>query len=397
MRSAPDSKPPAPASKPRAPASKLPHVGTTIFTVMSRLAQQHGAINLSQGFPDFSPPPRLVELVTHHMQSGVNQYAPMPGWVPLRIAIAAKVLDLYGRRVDAESEVTVTSGATEAIFAVVQAVVHADDEVLLLEPAYDSYEPSVVLAGARAVRVPLARPAFGVDWDRVRDALTARTRLIIVNTPHNPSGAVFSRRDIDALADLAERHDLFVLGDEVYEHMVFDRVPHQSLLRHDALYRRSFVVSSFGKTYHATGWKVGYCVAPPELTVEFRKVHQFVQFAVAAPMQAAIADFLAENPAHHLELPAFYQRKRDHFAQLLAATRLRATPSAGTYFQLADYSAISDEPDTEFVRRLTIEAGVAAIPVSVFSTTRSSERLVRFCFAKHEATLDQAGERLCRL
>jgi methionine aminotransferase len=231
--------------------------------------------------------------------------------------------------------------------------------VLLLEPAYDSYEPSVALAGARALRVPLARPGFSVDWDRVRDALTARTRLIIVNTPHNPSGAVFSRQDVDALAELAERHDLFVLGDEVYEHMVFDGALHQSLLR--------------------------------------RKVHQFVQFAVTAPMQAAIADFLTENPAHHRELPAFYQRKRDHFLRLLAATRLRAVPSAGTYFQLADYSGVSDERDTEFVRRLTTETGVAAIPVSVFSTASSGERLVRFCFAKHDATLDEAGERLRRL
>jgi len=380
-----------------APTSKLPHVGTTIFTVMSRLAQQHGAIDLSQGFPDFSTPPRLVELVTHHMTAGVNQYAPMPGSLSLRSAIAAKVLDLYARRVDPESEVTVTSGATEAIFAAVQAVVHAGDDVLLLEPAYDSYEPSVALAGARALRVPLARPGFGVDWDKVRDALTARTRLVIVNTPHNPSGAVFSRQDVDVLADLAERYDLFVLGDEVYEHMVFDGALHQSLLRHDALYRRSFVVSSFGKTYHATGWKIGYCIAPPELTVEFRKVHQFVQFAVTAPMQDAIADFLTENPAHHRELPAFYQRKRDHFLRLLAATRLRAVPSAGTYFQLADYSSVSDERDTEFVRRLTTETGVAAIPVSVFSTASSSERLVRFCFAKHDATLDEAGERLRRL
>jgi methionine aminotransferase len=378
--------------------SKLPRVGTTIFTVMSRLAQQYGAINLSQGFPDFSPPARLVERVTHHMQAGLNQYAPMPGWLPLREAIAGKVRSLYGRSVQPESEITITSGATEAIFAAVHAVARAGDEVVLLEPAYDSYEPACELAGARVVRVALRRPDFSVDWNLVRDAMTARTRLIIVNSPHNPSGAAFGRADLDALAAIVAASGVFVLGDEVYEHMVFDGAAHASLLCHDALYARSFVVSSFGKTYHATGWKIGYCIAPAALTNEFRKVHQFVQFSVATPLQAAIADFLVECPRHHLELPAFYQQKRDYFLGILAQTRLAARPAAGTYFQLADYSAVSDRPDVEFVERLTVETGVAAIPVSVFCAgAPADERLIRFCFAKDTATLDAAGERLRKL
>ena len=380
-----------------APPSKLPNVGTTIFTVMSRLAAECGAINLSQGFPDFDPPPRLVDLVVQHMRSGRNQYAPMAGWPPLCEAIASKVEALYGRKVGASSEVTVTSGGTEALFCAVQAVVRPGDEVVLLEPAYDSYEPAIALAGGRALRIPLRPGDFGVDWDRVRAACGPRTRLVIVNSPHNPSGAVLGRGDLDALSDAVRPTPALVLSDEVYEHMVFDGCIHQSVLGHAELAERAFVVSSFGKTYHATGWKVGYCVAPAPLTAEFRKVHQFVQFAVATPMQAALADFLAECPAHHLELPAFYQAKRDHFCRILADTPLAFAPSAGTYFQLADYSAISDLGDVEFARWLTREIGVAAIPVSVFAENAPPARVVRFCFAKHEATLDAAGERLRRL
>jgi methionine aminotransferase len=376
---------------------KLPDVGTTIFTVMSRLAAEHGAINLSQGFPDFSPPPRLVERVSEHMRSGSNQYAPMPGLPALREAIAAQVMRLHRRRVSAETEITITAGGTEALFCAVQAVVHPGDEVILLDPSYDSYEPAVRLAGGVAVRVPLKRPGFEVDWNRVGGALGPRTRLIVVNTPHNPSGAVFRRADLDALAQLLERTQVLVLADEVYEHMVFDGRAHQSLLAHDSLAARGMVVSSFGKTYHATGWKIGYCIAPATLTVELRKVHQFVQFAVSTPMQAALADFMTETPGHALELAGFYQGKRDHFCALLRRTRFRCSPSAGTYFQLADYSAVSDEPDVEFARRLTIEHGVAAIPISVFSAPAPAERLVRFCFAKDEATLDAAGERLERI
>ncbi len=350
--------------------SKLPHVGTTIFTVMSRLASECGAINLSQGFPDFDPPARLVELVAEKMHAGVNQYAPMPGWPPLLEAIAAKVQRLYGRAIDPLAEVTVTSGATEALFSAVHAVVRPGDEVILLEPAYDSYGPAVELAGGRVVRAPLLRPGFRVDWQRVRGVLSPRTRLLIVNSPHNPTGAVFTPADLDALADLLTRPGLAA---------------------------RSFVVSSFGKTFHCTGWKVGYCVAPPALTTEFRKVHQFVQFAVASPLQAALAEFLVECPEHARELGAFYERKRDRFLALLARTPLRATPSVGTYFQLADYSAVSDLPDVEFARWMTRELGVASIPVSVFSSCPADERLVRFCFAKNDPTLDAAGERLSRL
>jgi methionine transaminase len=379
------------------PPSKLPHVGTTIFTVMSRLAAECGAINLSQGFPDFDPPSRLVELVVEHMRSGRNQYAPMTGWPALAEAIAHKAGALYGRAISPSAEVTVTSGGTEALFCAVQAVVRPGDEVILLEPAYDSYEPAVQLAGGRAVRVPLSWPDFAVDWDRVRGAFSPRTRLVVVNTPHNPTGSVLTSRDLEALADIVRSSPALVLSDEVYEHMLFDGRAHASLLTHPELAARSFVVSSFGKTYHATGWKVGYCIAPPDLTTEFRKVHQFVQFAVATPMQAGLADFLTECPGHHLDLPAFYQAKRDHFCRLLSATPLAFTPSAGTYFQLADYSAVSDLPDVEFARWLTREIGVAAIPVSVFSSNSVPARAVRFCFAKHEATLDAAGERLRRL
>ncbi len=377
--------------------SKLPRVGTTIFTVMSRLAAECGAINLSQGFPDFDPPARLVDLVAMHMRSGHNQYAPMAGWPALCEAIAGKVRDLYGREVSATDEVTVTSGGTEALFCAIQAVVRPGDEVILLEPAYDSYEPAVELAGGRAVRVPLQSPMFSVDWDRVADAVTPRTRLLVVNSPHNPSGAVWTGADLDALDIILGRTDAYVLSDEVYEHMVFDGREHASVLGREALAARSFVVSSFGKTYHATGWKVGYCVAPAALTAEFRKVHQFVQFAVATPIQAALADFLAECPTHHLGLSAFYQDKRDHFCRLLAQTPLSFEPTAGTYFQLAGYSAVSDSTDVEFARWLTREIGVAAIPVSVFSTHVSTARVVRFCFAKNESTLEAAGQRLRRL
>jgi methionine aminotransferase len=379
------------------PPSKLPSVGTTIFTVMSRLAQECGAINLSQGFPDFDPPRRLVDLVTEKMRTGINQYAPMAGWPALLEAICDMVRERYGRSLDAAAEVTVTSGATEALFCAVQAVVRAGDEVIVLEPAYDSYEPAIDLAGGRVVRVPLLRPGFRVDWGRVRDAITPRTRLIILNSPHNPTGTVFAPADLDALEDVLRDSRVLVLSDEVYEHVVFDGRQHQSMLTRPALADRSFVVSSFGKTCHCTGWKVGCCVAPPAMTAEFRKVHQFVQFAVAAPMQAALAQFLVECPEHVRELGAFYQRKRDRFLDLLTATPLRPVPTAGTYFQLADYSAASELPDVEFARALTREIGVAAIPISVFSAAPPRERVVRFCFAKNDATLDAAGERLSRL
>ncbi len=377
--------------------SKLPDVGTTIFTVMSRLAAEHDAINLSQGFPDFPAPAGLLDRVGHHLRAGHNQYAPMSGLPALREQIARKTLALYGRPVDPETEVTVTSGATEALFCAIEAVVQAGDEVLCLDPAYDSYDPAIRLAGGRAVHVPLRQPDFSVDWDRVRAAITPRTRLLILNSPHNPTGAVLSGADLAALTALVRDSRLLLLGDEVYEHIIFDGRRHESLLRYPELAERSLVVSSFGKTYHATGWKIGYCVAPAALTTEFRRVHQFVQFCVVTPMQWALADFLESDPGHYLGLPAFYQAKRDRFCALLAPSRFRFTPSAGTYFQLLDYGAITDEADVAYARRLTIEAGVACIPVSVFCAGPLARPLLRFCFAKDESTLQRAAEILCRL
>lgn len=388
---------PPPRGRPPRPASKLPEVGTTIFTVMTDLARQYGALNLSQGFPDFAVPAGLLERVSFHLAAGHNQYAPMAGVPALREAIAAKTLDLYGCRLDPDTEITVTSGATEALFSAIEALVGPGDEVLCFDPAYDSYDPAIRLAGGRAVHLPLRAPAFSVDWDRVRDALNDRTRLIILNTPHNPTGAVLSATDMETLASLVRDRDLWLLGDEVYEHIIFDGRRHESLLRWPELAQRSLTVSSFGKTYHATGWKIGYCAGPAPLMAEFRRVHQFVQFCVATPLQWALADFVASDPGHYLGLPDFYQAKRDRFCALLAGSRFRITPSAGTYFQLLDYAAISDEPDTEFARRLTLEAGIASIPVSVFCREPAATRLLRFCFAKDEATLEQAADILCRL
>ena len=382
---------------PFAVQSKLPDVGTTIFTVMSQLAADHGAINLSQGFPDFPAPAGLLDRVSHHLRAGHNQYAPMGGLPALREQIARKTLALYGRRVDPDSEITVTSGATEALFCAIEAVVQPGDEVLCLDPAYDSYDPAIRLAGGHAVHIPLQQPEFSVDWGRVQAAITPRTRLLILNSPHNPTGAVLSADDMAMLAELVRGTRLLLLGDEVYEHIIFDGRRHESLLRYPELAERSLVVSSFGKTYHATGWKIGYCVAPAALTREFRRVHQFVQFCVVTPMQWALADFLESDPAHYLDLPAFYQAKRDQFCALLAGSRFRFVPSAGTYFQLLDYSSITAEADVEYARRLTREAGVACIPVSVFCAEPLGTPRLRFCFAKDAATLERAAEILCRI
>ena len=378
-------------------ASKLPKVGTTIFTVMSQLAQQHQAVNLGQGFPDFEGPQALRDALAAAMNSGKNQYAPMTGVPRLREQIALKTERLYGRHVNPDTEVTVTSGATEALFAAIAAVVRPGDEVIVLDPCYDSYEPAIELQGARAVHVPLRLPDFAVDWQRVGDAVTPRTRLIMVNSPHNPSGAVFSAEDLEALAEITRQQDILVLSDEVYEHIVFDGSPHQSVLRHAELAERSFVVSSFGKTYHCTGWKVGYCVAPRALSAEFRKVHQYLTFCTFAPAQWAFADVLEADPQHYLDLPAFYQTKRDRFRELLAGSRFQLLPVGGAYFQLADYAAISDKDDLNFCEWLVREAGVAAIPVSAFCETAPEARLVRFCFAKSDDTLRAAAERLVRL
>ncbi|MBL8225743.1 MAG: aminotransferase class I/II-fold pyridoxal phosphate-dependent enzyme [Chromatiales bacterium] len=378
-------------------AGKLPDVGTTIFTVMSALAAEAGAINLSQGFPDFPPPAGLLDRVVHHLRAGHNQYAPMAGLPALREAIARKTLDLYGHVADPDDEVTVTSGATEALYCAIESLVGPGDEALCLDPAYDSYDPAIRLAGARPVHVPLAAPGFGIDWGRLRAAITKRTRLLILNTPHNPTGAVLSADDMANLAQLVAGTGIALIGDEVYEHMVYDGRRHESLLRYPALAARSLVVSSFGKTYHATGWKIGYCVGPRELMAGFRRVHQFVQFCVATPLQWALADFLQSDPAHHRELPAFYAARRDHFCARLEGSRFRVTPSAGTYFQLADYSAITDEDDVAFARRLTTQYKVAAIPVSVFCAAGPPRHLLRFCFAKELATLDRAADILCAI
>lgn len=375
--------------------TKLPKVGTTIFSVMSQLAAEHGAVNLGQGFPDFEVPRRLVDGLAEAMRAGHNQYAPMTGIPALREAIAEKTLRVYGHLPDADAEVTVTSGATEALFNAIHAVVRAGEEVIVFDPAYDSYEPAIELAGAVAVHVPLDPRSFAVDWDRVRDAITPKTRMLIVNSPHNPSGAMFGADDIAALTDLLRDTDIVLLSDEVYEHIVFDGARHESILRHPELRDRAFVVSSFGKTYHCTGWKLGYCIAPPALSAEFRKVHQYNVFCTFAPAQHAFASMLREAPEHDEQLGAFYQAKRDAFAAQLATTRLEALPVPGGYFQLVDYSAVSDLDDAAFSRWLTIEKGVAAIPLSPFyAQPPAGQRLARLCFAKNPATLDAAIARL---
>jgi len=376
------------------PPSKLPGVGTTIFTVMSRLAAEAGAINLGQGFPDFDPPERLRELVARHLESGHNQYAPMAGLPALCEAIAESAERRHGWHVDPASEVTVTAGGTEAIFAAIHAVVRAGEEVILLDPSYDSYGPAAELAGARVVRVPLSLADFGIDWQRLADAISPRTRLLVVNTPLNPAGAVLSASDWNRLADLLVGRECFLLSDEVYESLVFDGLRHAGVLGNPRLRDRAFAVFSFGKTYNATGWKVGYCIAAPSLTAEFRKVHQFLTFAVSTPVQHAIADFMREMPGFADELGPFYEARRDRFASLLEGSRFRLRPVHGTYFQLADYSAISGVPDVSFCEELTRRHGVAAIPLSPFCDEPPAARLVRFCFAKEDRTLEAAAAKL---
>jgi len=378
--------------------SKLPEVGTTIFTVMSGLAAEHGAINLGQGFPDFPVPERLLDALARAMHAGHNQYPPMTGIAPLREAIARKTARVCGHTPDPAIEITVTSGATEALFNAIHAVAGAGDEVIVLDPAYDSYAPAIALAGARAVHVPLDPDGFRPDWARIMDAVTPHTKLLIINTPHNPTGAIFNADDIAALTALLDKTGLWLISDEVYEHIVFDGVRHESILRYPALRERAFVISSFGKTYHCTGWKLGYCIAPAALSAEFRKIHQYNTFCSFAPAQYAFAEMLEAEPEHDQQLSAFYQARRDRFRAQLAETQLRPLPVCGGYFQLVDYSAISDLDDLEFCRWLTIEKGVAAIPLSPFySKPPPGQRLARLCFAKHETTLDAAIERLRRI
>ncbi|WP_226093599.1 pyridoxal phosphate-dependent aminotransferase [Dickeya oryzae] len=379
------------------PDSKLPSLGTTIFTQMSALAQQHQAINLSQGFPDFDGPDYLKQRLAYHVSQGANQYAPMTGVAPLRQAIAEKTAAIYGWQPDADSEVTVTAGATEALFAAISALVRPGDEVICFDPSYDSYAPAVQLAGGTLKRMALQPPAFRIDWAAFGDLLNERTRLVIVNTPHNPSATVWQQEDFRQLWQAIASRAIYVLSDEVYEHICFAADGHASVLAHPELRQRAIAVSSFGKTYHMTGWKVGYCVAPAPISAELRKVHQYLTFSVNTPAQLALADMLQHQPQHWRELPDFYRAKRDRFVNALAASRLEILPCEGTYFLLADYRAISSQDDVSFCRWLTEHVGVAAIPLSVFCDAPFPHTLIRLCFAKQESTLDAAAERLCQL
>ena len=377
--------------------TKLPRIGTTIFTQMSALANECKALNLSQGFPDFDAPRALLEAMARHVMDGHNQYAPMAGLLYLREQIAAQLSRYRAVSCDPDSEITVVPGATEGIYCAVMACVRAGDEVIVLDPCYDSYEPAIELAGGRAIHIPLAQHSFGVDWQRVAAAITPRTRLIMVNSPHNPCGATLSTDDMLQLQALVERNNLLVISDEVYEHLVFDGQPHHSALQFPALRQRSFVMFSFGKTFGVTGWKTGYCVAPPSLTAELRKVHQFVCFVAVTPVQLAVADFMAAEPEYPATLPAFYQRKRDLFYDALQNSRFNITPSAGTYFQLLDYSAITRTADQQLAQDWTRQYGIAAIPISVFYEEPPDQHYLRFCFAKNDAVLLQAAERLCEI
>jgi methionine aminotransferase len=377
--------------------SKLPNQGTTIFSVMTALARQHGAINLAQGFPDFNMPAKLIDLTASHMRSGHNQYAPMQGVPALREAIAQKVEMLYSAKYDPESEVTVTAGATQALFTAITALVAEGDEVIILEPAYDCYVPAIELAGGVPVFVQMdLRSQNLVDWERMKKLVNQRTRMIIINTPHNPSGRVLTAEDLARLQKLTDKTDIVILSDEVYEHIIFDGMEHQSVARYPKLAERSLIVSSFGKTYHNTGWKVGYVLGPQELMREFRKTHQFNVFSVNTPVQFALADFVPEAE-HYTGLHQFYQEKRDRFVDLLRGSRLKLRPSNGTYFQVVDYSDVSDEKDVDFAQRITREHGVAAIPVSVFYHRPDKVNLLRFCFAKEDDTLQRAAEKLHKL
>ncbi|MGC6389736.1 pyridoxal phosphate-dependent aminotransferase [Ewingella sp. S1.OA.A_B6] len=379
------------------PQSKLPTSGVTIFTQMSALAQQHNAINLSQGFPDFDGPEYLKQRLAHHVSQGANQYAPMTGTAALREAIAAKTELIYGYAPDPTSDITITAGATEALYIAITALVGPGDEVVAFDPSYDCYAPAVQLAGGVMKRIQLQPPEFKVDWVTFADNLSDRTKLVIINTPHNPSATAWSHDDVEQLWQRIADRNIFVLSDEVYEHICFAKEGHASVLHHTQLRQRAIAVSSFGKTFHMTGWRVGYCVAPATISAELRKVHQYLTFAITTPVQLALADMLREQPQHWQDLSAFYQTKRDRLAQGLAKSRLKVLPGAGTYFLLVDYSDVSDLDDVAFCHWLTEHVGVAAIPMSVFCAASFPHKLIRLCFAKQEATLDAAAERLCQL
>lgn len=379
--------------------SKLPDVGTTIFTVMSQMAAETGALNLAQGFPSFDPPQALRDRIHHHLNNGANQYAPMTGTPNLRLEVAAKTARLQGRTVDVDSEITVCCGATEGLFCAIQAVVRAGDEVIVFDPAYDSYEPAITLAGGVTRHIPLSMYDFdfSIDWQQLRDTVNAKTRLIIVNFPHNPTGAILSSKDLGKLAEIIRDTNCFLLSDEVYEHIVFDGQAHRSLLAHDELWERTMVVSSFGKTFHATGWKIGYCIAPAYLSEEFRKVHQFATFSISTPVQHGIADFLASDPQFYDQLATFYEKKRDVFCGFLQDSRFKFQPARSTFFQILDYSEISDDLDVELAKNWTHNEGIASIPLTVFCERPFTGNKLRFCFAKDDATLQVAAEKLCTL
>jgi methionine transaminase len=377
--------------------SKLPSGGVSIFAVMTRLANEVGAINLSQGFPDFETSPELIDTVARYMREGHNQYAPMPGVLALREALAQKIEALYGRRYDPVTEITVTTGATEGIFAALTAFVHPGDEVLLFQPAYDSYTPSVTLSGGRPVYVTLRYPDYRIDWDEVRRAISPRTRVIVMNSPHNPTGMIWTPDDVRELGRVLSGTDAIVIADEVYEHILFDGGRHESLARYPEIAERAVVISSFGKTYHTTGWKVGYCAAPPALTTEIQRIHQWITFAVNGAVQMAYADFVRRDP-WCADVTAFYQGRRDKFLSLVRESRFRPLACRGTFFQMMDYSAITDEHDTDFALRVTREHGVAAIPISPFlNDSTAAGPVLRFCFAKRDSTLERAAERLVRV
>jgi len=371
--------------------SKLPKVGTTIFTTMSALANAEGAINLSQGFPDFNCSPRLIELVNQAMKEGHNQYAPMPGLMSLREQIAIKTEELYGSQYHPETEITVTAGATQAIFTAIAASVNEGDEVILFTPAYDCYEPAIELVGGKPIYIQLKTPDYRINWEEVKKVINHRTKMIILNTPHNPTGSILNAEDFTQLEKLLDNSDILVLSDEVYEHIIFDGNEHQSIARFPELAKRSFIVSSFGKTYHTTGWKIGYCLAPAELMQEFRKTHQYNVFTVNTPAQKAYADYL-QLKEEYLGLSAFYESKRNLFQSYLNGSRFKLGYAAGTYFQLLDYSAITDEKDTDFAVRLTKEFKVASIPISVFYNQAIDNKVLRFCFAKENRTLEESAE-----
>ena len=376
--------------------SKLPNLSLTIFSEMTQLADKHGAINLSQGFPDYEVPAELIDLVAKYMRQGCNQYAPMQGIAQLREQISVKAAELYGADYDPAREITVTSGATEALFAAITAVVRNGDEVVILEPAFDSYVPVISLSGGKPVYVQLEFPGYRIPWNQVRAAISEKTRAIVLNSPHNPTGAVLTRADIDSLIQLVENTNIVIISDEVYEHILFDDGTHHSMARYPQLAERSFVISSFGKTYHATGWKIGYCLAPLDLSREIQKIHQYLTFASNTPVQHALSEFMLRRDIY-LQLSEFYQAKRDKFVNALKGSRFKPLTCSGTYFQMLDYSEISDEPDLEFAKRLTIDNGVASIPPSVFYHSRNDYNVLRFCFAKRDETLERAAERLSRI